>query len=161
MRYPARLVVVLNNIAQKYHLRGFLLTCETGRFVLFRRHPLLCVPALCPLIQYRLREIKHRGETALIADKQRQLLRLFVEDFPDRESVVFAERLIRHFVQEIQHAFGLKEHIVNTAKPVVPVRRIVAERQGLFDIDNRVNAESGDPLVQPPVDHAIDFTADF
>ena len=40
---------------------------------------------------------------------------------------------------------------------IIPVRRIIPEGQGFFDIDNGVKTESVQAFVQPPVDHAVDL----
>ena len=51
------------------------------------------------------------------------------------------------------------QHFGDGTKPVAAVRFIITERQRLFDVDDRVNAEPAQSLLQPPVDIFIDFPA--
>ena len=46
---------------------------------------------------------------------------------------------------------------MDAAKTVLAVGLIVLERQCLLDIDDRVDTESSQALVKPPVDILIDF----
>ena len=50
---------------------------------------------------------------------------------------------------------------MNAAKPVLPVGRIIAEGQSLFDVDNGVDPKACQALVKPPVDVFIDFLPEF
>ena len=101
------------------------------------------------------------GRPTLIPNEQGQFFGLFVEDFANGERIIFTEGLLRQLVQEIDDASGIREHIVDMAQTVSPVYRIIPERKRLFNIDDGINAETCQTFVQPPVDHLIDFLAQF
>ena len=53
------------------------------------------------------------------------------------------------------------QHAVCRAESVLPVCRVILERQGFFDVDNSIEAEAGQTSVEPPVDHLVDLLTEF
>ena len=51
------------------------------------------------------------------------------------------------------------DHLDRTAQAIGTIRRVILPRKRFLDVDDRVDAEAGEPLVEPPVDHRIDFLA--
>ena len=157
--HAPRLVVVLDNVGEEADARHAAVGGEHGLLVLLHRHRRLVVPALFGLVDQSAGEVEHAGEAAPLADEQRELLVLFVEDLAHGKGVVGPEGLVRHLVEEARDALGLFQHPLDRAEAVVPVRGEIAEGQEFLDVDDRVDAEARHAPVQPPVDHVVDRAA--
>ena len=155
------LIVVFDDVGKKTDVRDFLLGVEKTLSVIIGRDAFVFVPACRRAAPDSFRKVKHGGEIALVSDEGGQFLRLFIENFADGEGPVGLKCTVAHLAQEFSYAGGLLQHAADGAQPVRPVGHIVAERKGLFDVDDGVDPETGKPLVQPPVDHGVDFFADF
>ena len=107
-----------------------------------------------------LREVKHGGEIAVVSDESGHFIRFFSEDFTDSKGLMGLECAVAHFAQKLAYAGGLRKHAADGAQPVRAIRRIAAEGQGFFDVDDGVDPKAGKSSVQPPVDHSVDFLAD-
>ena len=69
------------------------------------------------------------------------------------------ESTVTHFSQKFADTDCVLEHFTRAAHAVCTVRRIIPPRKRLFDVDDRIDTEAGKSLIQPPVDHFIDFLA--
>ena len=153
--------MVLDNIGQKSDFADFPLGFKAAVSVIVRGDLLTVVPAFAASAENGLVEIKHAGEIAVLTDKIRDFLRLFVEHFPHGEGVVLFESAVPHFSQKFADSPGFLQHFHNAAQAVLPVRRVIAERVGLFDVDNGVNPKTGKTLVEPPVNIFVNFLSQF
>ena len=66
---------------------------------------------------------------------------------------MFLECFRPKFLKELPYPFRLFYHPCTSNQPVIPVRFIIRKSVRLFDIDNCVNPEPGQPFVQPPINH--------
>lgn len=152
--------MVLDDVGHVANIRHVFLHPEDRLLVLLGRYGLLVVPALLGAVQDGLGKVEDGIETAVIADIPLQILPPPVEQFGDGEGVVRTEGAVGQLVEQVCQAHRVPQHPMGGAQAIGPVGGIVhRQRNRLFDIDDGVDAEAGQALVQPPVDHPVDFLA--
>lgn len=104
-------------------------------------------------------ELKLAAEMAVITDEIGGFFRLHIEDFSDGQCFMGLEGSVFHLFQEDADAFGFVQHVSNGRESVGMIHRIIPEGKGFLDVDDGINPETGDALVQPPVDHFIELLA--
>ena len=104
-------------------------------------------------------EVEHGRKITVFSDKLRNLLLGFIKDLSHRKGIVRAETTIPHFPKEFSDSLRLINHIGTGGHTVLSVCRIVMSLKGeyLLDIQDGINTETGYPLVQPPINHLVDF----
>ena len=151
------LVVVFNNIRIKPQLPALFLGLKARLFVLLPCHRPAVVPSLGTGAHGHLTEIKHTGKISVLPDKGRQLLRLVIKYLPHGKGMMLLKGLLLHLSQKLPDALRMGQHDSRICQAVGPVRRVILHGQGLFDINDGIQAEAGHALFQPPVDHLINF----
>ena len=149
--------MILNDIGKKADALCAFLGFKTTVFIVFPGDFLYIVPAIGALAEDGFIEIEHTGKMSVRADEIPQFVVLHVEDLADGKRIIFRESFPFHFLQKFTDASGMFQHFAYGAQAVVPIRCIVAERQRLLDIDDRVDAETAQAFVQPPVDVFVNF----
>ena len=152
-----RLVMIFNNIGNKSDIANFSLCCKATFLVGIRSNLFAVIPSLVRCPPDSLFEIKHTGEISIIADEIRNLFILLIENFTDRECIVFLKGAVSHLAKEVTDSLCFFQHLPDTAKTVFTIRLIVMHRKCFLDIDNRINTESTKTFIQPPVDILINF----
>lgn len=104
-------------------------------------------------------ELKLAAEMAVITDEIGGFFQLHIEDFSDGQCFMGLEGSVFHLFQEDTDAFGFVQHVSNGRESVGMIHRIIPEGKGFLDVDDGINPETGDALVQPPVDHFIELLA--
>ena len=151
------LVMVLNDIGDKTDMSDLFLGLKDAVSVIVRRDIYAFMPAVVAVAEDGFREIEHGGKITVLTDEIGKLFRFFVKDFAYGKGLMGPEGFVPHFAQEIPDALCLVQHVVDGTEAVRPVRRVVVEGQGLFDIDDGVDPEAAQALVKPPVDHPVDL----
>ena len=159
--HTARLVVVFDNIGNECSPVDLLLRGKYAVSVSIRRDVLIFMPAAGSAAPNGFRKIEHRREITFVPDKVGELIIRDVEHFSNCKCVMRLERPVPHFPEENADAFRLVQLQMDVAQAVFAVSRIIFKRKSLFDIDDRVDTEAGQAAVEPPVDHFVDFLADF
>ena len=152
-----RLVMIFNNIGNKSDIANFSLCCKATFLVGIRSNLFAVIPSLVRCPPDSLFEVKHTGEISIIADEIRNLFILLIENFTDRECIVFLKGAVSHLAKEVADSLCFFQHLPDTAKTVFTIRLIVMHRKCFLDIDNRINTESTKTFIQPPVDILINF----
>ena len=151
------LIVVLYDRGIKAYIPDLPVRPENALLVRLDIYALRVEPPFVTVPVDLCRKIEHRGEIAVLADEQRQVVLFLVEDLSHGESVIGRKRLVPHLAKEFPDSLRFHQHIVDTGETVVPVGGIIAEHGWLFDIDDGVDAESADPFFHPPPDILIHF----
>ena len=154
------LVVVLDDGRIEADVADLLLGAEKAAPVGVDIDALGVKPALAAAAVELGGEVEHGGKIAAVADKERQILLLFVEDFAHRKGVVGCEGFVPHLAQELSDAFRLQQHVVDGGQAVLAVRGIIVQNRRLLDVDDRIDAEAADPLLHPPADVLVHFLAE-
>ena len=157
----ARLVVVFDDIGQISDIADTFLRVETAFFVIFRCDLFVVVPSVRTSTEYGRGEIKHTGKISVASDEIRKFFFLFIENLTYRKSIVWFESMVTHLAEEFSDTGCILKHIVDAGKSVRAVNRVIFEWKFFLDIDDRVNTESTDSTVKPPVDVFVNFLAYF
>ena len=156
-----RLVMVFNNIGNKSDIPNFSLCCKAAFLVSIRSNLFAVIPSLVRCTPDSLFEVKHTGEISIVTNEIRNLFILLVENFANRECIVFLKCTVSHLAKEITDSFCLFQHLLNAAKTIFTIRLIIMHRKCFLDIDDRINTESAKSFVQPPIDILINFFSYF
>ena len=108
-------------------------------------------------------KIKHRGKIAVFSDKLRNLRFRFIKNFSNGKGMVRLKTTISHFSEKITDSLRFRNHSCTIAHSVIPIHRKImsAKRENFLNIQNSIDTEAGYALVQPPVNHLIDFFSEF
>ena len=71
------------------------------------------------------------------------------------------ESAVTHFSQEFADTDCMLEHLGWAAHTICTVCRVILPWKRLFDVDDRIDTEAGKFFIEPPVDHLVDFIAQF
>ena len=115
------------------------------------------IPAFIALRQHVGAEIKHRGKMAFVSDKLAKFIIFHIKDLCHSKRIMFCKCILFDILKIFPDAFYFFNHFHTADKAVRSVRLIRREIQILFNIDDRVDAESCQAFIQPPVDHLIDL----
>ena len=152
--------MVLDDIGHVADIGHFPLYAEHRLLVLLGRDGLLIVPALLGTVQHGLGKVEDGVEAAVIADVALQILPPPVEQLGNGKGVVGTEGAVGQLIEHIRQTHRVLQHPMGGTQAIRAVGGIVhRQRDGLLDIDDRVDAEARHALVQPPVDHFVDFLA--
>ena len=157
MAYTPGFVMVFNNIGQKADTKAFFLTFKAAALIIIRCGPPAGIPAKGGMTKHRFPKVKHRREVPIFPDKITDLFIRHVKNFSYGKSVVGGKGFIPHLAQKLANSVGMGKNLSHIAEPVLAISRVVGKGKRFFDIDDGVNAESSQSLIQPPVDHGIDF----
>ena len=98
---------------------------------------------------------------SVVANELCKLIVFHIEDFRNCKCIIFLECIFLYIFKIISDSLYLLYHLHTGSQSVRTVRLKGREAQIFLDIDDRVDAESCQPFVKPPVDHLIDFLSQF
>ena len=99
------------------------------------------------------RKVKHTGKIAVLSYKLLQSSLFQIKDLSYGKCISLCKCLPFQFSQKLADAVYPFHHSRAGAHAVRSVRLVAWEIDVFFDVDDRIDPESGNPLVQPPVDH--------
>ena len=97
----------------------------------------------------------------VVANELCKLIVFHIEDFRNCKCIIFLECIFLYIFKIISDSLYLLYHLHAGSQSVRSVRLKGREAQIFLDIDDRVDAESCQPFVKPPVDHLIDLLSQF
>ena len=107
--------MVLDNIGNHSLISDLRLGLETALLVLIRSDLAAVIPAFIRTSADRFIEIKHTGKISVLSDEIRNLLRLFIKDFPYGKSIVLLKSPVSHLTQKFSDPCSFLQHLVDAA----------------------------------------------
>ena len=153
--------MIFNNIGNKSEIPHFCLCLKTAALVIVRCNFLTVIPALFRSAENRFIEIKHGREISIIPNEIRKLLVLCVENFAYGKSIVWLKGAVPHFSKEFPDSSRFFQHFSNIAKSVLAVWLVIMHGKSFLNINDRINSETAQALVQPPVDVLVNLFTKF
>ena len=92
---------------------------------------------------------------SVFTDKFIQFIVLHIENFRNGKGIVFLEGVNFQILQQLAYTVNMLNHFPAVSQSIRSVRFEIGEIRIFFDIDDRVDTETGKPLVKPPVDHTV------
>ena len=151
------LIMVFNNVGNKANVPDFSLRFKYTVPVIIRCNSFTLMPALPAESKNSRSKVKHAGEITILTDELGKFPGFLIKHFAHCKSIMGAKGSIPQFCQKIAHPHCLMQHVMYIGEAILPVHRIVMERECFFNVNNGVNAETSQSFIQPPVDHSVDL----
>ena len=157
---PSWFIMVLDDVCRMAHFLKTELRIKDRTAPRLKLRFSAVIPAFIALRQHVGAEIKHRGKMAFVSDKLAKFIIFHIKDLCHSKRIMFCKCILFDILKIFPDAFYFFNHFHTADKAVRSVRLIRREIQILFNIDDRVNTETCQSFVQPPVDHLIDFLSE-
>ena len=126
--------------------------CITPCFEIYMR---CIVPAMSTIAEGMRTEIKDCGEMSVISNKLTKFISFHIEYFTNGESIIFLKSVFLQIFKEFSYTVNVFDHFPAGGHAIRSVRFIVRKSKVFFDVDDRIDTETGKAFFKPPVDHIV------
>ena len=110
--------------------------------------------------QIRMAELEEHTEGPVLADPAGQVGRRDAIGFGDGEDIVAVEDVAAKFVEKIEDARRIGNHLVDRRQAIGAVDRAVGQDGRFLDVDDGIDAEAADAFIDPEIGCIIEGLAD-
>ena len=110
--------------------------------------------------QVHMAELEEHAESSILSDPLGQVGRRNAVGFGDGEDIVAVEDLPAEFVEKVEDARRISDHLVDGRQAVGAVDGAVCEDGRFLDVDDGIDAEAADAFGYPEIGRIIEGLAD-